>query len=134
MDGPEVETLIHRCIDPMLAAGADHIVLGCTHYPFLLPVMRRIAGPTVRIIDPAPSVARHLIYVMVQEHLLSEAEATRALSKVIELAEAADRGVTDAGIPECPRIELISSGDPLPLQRIFGKIFRAKAANSLEMP
>ena len=119
LDGPEAEATVRASLQPLLDEGADTIVLGCTHYPFLLPVMRRIAGPTVRIIDPAPSVARHLIYVMVQEHLLSEAEATRALSK----AEAADRGVTDAGIPECPRIELISSGDPLPLQRIFGRIF-----------
>ena len=35
LDGPEVEALVRRCIDPMLEAGADHIVLGCTHYPFL---------------------------------------------------------------------------------------------------
>ena len=58
LDGPEVEALIHKCIDPMLEAGADHIVLGCTHYPFLQPVIERIAGENVTIINPAPAVAR----------------------------------------------------------------------------
>lgn len=58
LDGPQVEKLIHNCIDPMLEAGADHIVLGCTHYPFLQPVIERIAGPSVTVVNPAPAVAR----------------------------------------------------------------------------
>ena len=58
LDGPEVEALIHKCIDPMLEAGVDHIVLGCTHYPFLQPVIERIAGKSVTVINPAPAVAR----------------------------------------------------------------------------
>ena len=58
LDGPEVEALVHRCIDPMLEAGADHIVLGCTHYPFLQPVIERLAGPSVTVVNPAPAVAR----------------------------------------------------------------------------
>ena len=58
LDGPEVEALVHRCIDPMLEAGADHIVLGCTHYPFLQPVIERIAGEAVIVVNPAPAVAR----------------------------------------------------------------------------
>ena len=57
VEGPEVEGMIHKCIDPMLEAGADHIVLGCTHYPFLQPVIERIAGPAVTVINPAPAVA-----------------------------------------------------------------------------
>ena len=58
LDGPEVERLVHNCIDPMLEAGADHIVLGCTHYPFLQPVIERIAGSGVTVINPAPAIAR----------------------------------------------------------------------------
>lgn len=58
LDGPEVEALVHKCIDPMLEASVDHIVLGCTHYPFLQPVIERIAGPGVTVINPAPAVAR----------------------------------------------------------------------------
>ena len=58
LEGQEVEALIHKCIDPMLAAGADHIVLGCTHYPFLKPVIEKIAGAGVTVVNPAPAVAR----------------------------------------------------------------------------
>ena len=49
-----------RRADVLLDAGADTIVLGCTHYPFLLPLMQRIAPEGVRFIDPAPAVARRL--------------------------------------------------------------------------
>lgn len=58
LEGPEVEALIHKCIDPMIAQGADHIVLGCTHYPFLQSVIEKIAGPSVTVVNPAPAVAR----------------------------------------------------------------------------
>ena len=58
LDGPGVEALVGRCIAPMLEAGADHIVLGCTHYPFLTPVIERLAGPSVTVVNPAPAVAR----------------------------------------------------------------------------
>ena len=47
-------------VEPMLAAGADTIVLACTHYPFALDAIQRIAGPRVTVIDPAPAIARHL--------------------------------------------------------------------------
>ena len=44
----------------MLAAGIDTVVLGCTHYPFVIPLIEEIAGPGVRVIDPAPAVARQV--------------------------------------------------------------------------
>jgi len=52
--------LLRGFLEPMLAAGADTIVLGCTHYPFVIDAIRRLAGPEVTVIDPAPAVARHL--------------------------------------------------------------------------
>lgn len=67
LDGPEVEELVHRCIDPMLKAGADHIVLGCTHYPFLQPVIERLAGPSVTVVNPAPAVARQAMRLLKKE-------------------------------------------------------------------
>jgi glutamate racemase len=60
VDGPAAEALLRRFIGPMLDAGADVIVLACTHYPFAMDAIRRIAGPGVTVIDPAPAVARHL--------------------------------------------------------------------------
>lgn len=56
-DSPELDDLLHHYIDNMLAAGADHIVLGCTHYPFLQETISRIAGPEVVIVNPAPAIA-----------------------------------------------------------------------------
>lgn len=60
LDGPEVEKTVREAVEPLLRAGADTIVLGCTHYPFLEPVIRRVAGPDVEIINPAPAVARQV--------------------------------------------------------------------------
>ncbi|MDP5172776.1 MAG: glutamate racemase [Bacteroidia bacterium] len=61
LDGPEVEAGLRRYLEPMLAQGADQIVLGCTHYPFLRPVMERIVAGKAIIIDPAPAVAQQAL-------------------------------------------------------------------------
>jgi glutamate racemase len=52
--------LLVRYLSPLLLAGADTLVLGCTHYPFLVPLIRKIVGPDVAIIDPATAVAKEL--------------------------------------------------------------------------
>ncbi len=54
---PRVYDLLHQYIDPMLDAGADHVVLGCTHYPFLAEAISNIAKGELTIVDPAPAVA-----------------------------------------------------------------------------
>ena len=60
-DTPEAEACVRAVVEPMLERGADQIVLGCTHYPFLRPVLDRIvAGRDVRIVDPSPAVARRV--------------------------------------------------------------------------
>ena len=57
--------LLRRCVQPMLAAGADTLVLGCTHYPFVQPLLEKIVTQetktAVAIIDPAPAVARQVV-------------------------------------------------------------------------
>ena len=45
---------------PLLAAGADTLVLGCTHYPFLLPVIQELAGPDVCVVESSAAVAREI--------------------------------------------------------------------------
>jgi glutamate racemase len=52
--------IVEQQVTPVTAQGADVLVLGCTHYPFLEPVIRAVAGPDVAIIDPAAAVAREL--------------------------------------------------------------------------
>ncbi|MCP9816737.1 glutamate racemase [Synechococcus sp. GreenBA-s] len=60
LQGPDCEALLQGFVGPMLAAGADTIVLGCTHYPFVIEAIRRLVGPSLAVVDPAPAVARHL--------------------------------------------------------------------------
>ena len=57
---------------PILAANADTIVLACTHYPFVIEPIRRIAGAHVNVIDPAPAIARHLGSVLRVQGLLAK--------------------------------------------------------------
>lgn len=63
--GDHAEKVVAASLQPLLDAGADTIVLGCTHYPFLLDTMKKIAPEGTRFIDPAPAVASHLLDVLV---------------------------------------------------------------------
>jgi glutamate racemase len=57
VDGPDVQHAVSIRVGEAIDAGADTLVLGCTHFSFLGPVLGRVAGPGVRVIDPAPAVA-----------------------------------------------------------------------------
>lgn len=104
VSGPEAEATVRTSLMPLLESGADTIVLGCTHYPFLIDTISKIADKEfperkVRIIDPAPAVARHLLDVMRQEGI-------------------------DETSPEGYSVELNSSGDPAGLVRTFESLVR----------
>jgi glutamate racemase len=96
-NGPEAEETVRKSLQPLLDAGADRIVLGCTHYPFLRETIESIAGPGIQIIDPAPAVARHLVEVMDQEGLLNAKKQA----------------------PGVPEVELITSGSSESARRIL---------------
>jgi len=71
----DTEQLLRQVLDPMLAVGVDTLVLGCTHYPFVRPLIERIVeedapGIAVTIIDPAPAVARQTGHVLAKRELL----------------------------------------------------------------
>ena len=55
---PEAEALVKKYIDPMIEAGADCVVLGCTHYPFLETIIRKVSSDKLIVINPAPAVAK----------------------------------------------------------------------------
>ncbi len=57
-DSPATRAILEKALRPMLERGIDTVVLGCTHYPFVIPLIQEIVGPDVRVIDPAPAVAR----------------------------------------------------------------------------
>lgn len=74
LKGEEAEAIVGRSLLPLLEAGADTIVLGCTHYPFLAETIAKVASEfcperEISIIDPAPAVAKHLMEIM-EEHRL----------------------------------------------------------------
>ncbi len=96
LDGPEAESTVRASLQPLLDAGADTIVLGCTHYPFLQPVIERLAGPDVKVIDPAPAVARQTVRVL------------------------QERGIPTGEGPFS--VDLYFSGQPESLQRIFALV------------
>jgi len=60
----ETKTILERSLHPMLNQGIDTVVLGCTHYPFVIPLISHIVGPNVRVIDPAPAVARQVRHLL----------------------------------------------------------------------
>ncbi len=111
LSGSEAEDVVKASLGPLLSAGADIIVLGCTHYPFLLPVLQKVAGPDIRFIDPAPAVARQLVRVLKRDGMLSAWEASSALAR------------NASAVPSSPHVKLLSSGDPEPLHHLYGTIF-----------
>jgi glutamate racemase len=62
---------VRRAVEPMIEQGADAIVLGCTHYPYLAPLIRAVAGDEVQIIDAGEGVARQTARVLAARNLLS---------------------------------------------------------------
>ncbi|MBN1977449.1 MAG: glutamate racemase [Anaerolineae bacterium] len=69
LDTPETEELLRKHLAPLVEAGADQLVLGCTHYPFLRSMIERIVGDCMAVIDPAPAVARQTACVLAREGL-----------------------------------------------------------------
>jgi glutamate racemase len=58
LNSEETHRILKSALLPMLEKNIDTVVLGCTHYPFVIPLIQQIVGNNVRVIDPAPSVAK----------------------------------------------------------------------------
>jgi glutamate racemase len=74
LEGAATDALVGRYVRPLVDGGADVIVLGCTHYPYLHAVISRVAGPGVSIVDPAVAVARQLERRLEAANLLASLE------------------------------------------------------------
>lgn len=75
-DSPATHAILSEGIQPLVNAGVDTIVLACTHYLFLLPIIRDIAGPKIDVIDPSPAIARQTKRVFDQMTLDRERSPT----------------------------------------------------------
>lgn len=69
--GSEPRQILEKALHPMLEKGIDTVVMGCTHYPFVIPLIQSITGPGVRIIDPAPAIARQAKRLLEHHHMLN---------------------------------------------------------------
>ncbi|MGZ9235621.1 MAG: glutamate racemase [Anaerolineales bacterium] len=58
LNGEETRKILEGALLPMLEKNIDTVVLGCTHYPFVIPLIQQIVGERVRVVDPAPAVAK----------------------------------------------------------------------------
>jgi len=74
LDGPRTRELVAQYTRPLLVEGADVLVLGCTHYPFLRPRIAELAGPAVALLDTGEAVARQTRRVLERENLLAARE------------------------------------------------------------
>lgn len=74
LETPKTHRILQEAIKPMMEEGVDTFVMGCTHFPFVIPLIRKIAGEDVRVIDPAPAIARQT------ERLLSQLDLLRSSS------------------------------------------------------
>jgi glutamate racemase len=79
LDTPETRHILEKALQPMLRAGIDTVVMGCTHYPFVIPLIQEITGPEVRIIDPAPAIARQTQRLLSVFGMLSKGPASGSM-------------------------------------------------------
>ncbi|MCF6191399.1 MAG: glutamate racemase [Cocleimonas sp.] len=69
LNNPETNKLLKKYIEPLLEQGADALILGCTHYPFLLPAIRKIVGSDIEILETGKPVAEQLKRILIQNDL-----------------------------------------------------------------
>ena len=99
VDSPETRALVRRYTEPLLAEGADVLVLGCTHYPFLRAVIQQEVGPEVALLDTGAAVARRTATVWAAEQ-----------------ASAAVPGVGGG-------LQLFTSGDPAAVSAVASQLW-----------
>ncbi len=72
LNSPEMTLLLKSYLEPMLKANIDYLVLGCTHYPYLIPQLKKLLPKSVKIIDSGKAVANQTEAVLRAIHLLNE--------------------------------------------------------------
>lgn len=96
VDTPETARLLQRYLEPILARGADTVVLGCTHYPFLRPLLQRLTGPGVNVIDTGAAVARRLQALLQQQGLLNPGQGDVAMTFYSSAADEAQSALVSS--------------------------------------
>ncbi len=71
IDSEEMINLLKEYLNPMIKENIDHLVLGCSHYPFLIPIIKKIIPKNISIIDSGKAVAKHVEIILHKQNLLS---------------------------------------------------------------
>jgi glutamate racemase len=80
LDEEVTREVLHRYLDPVVAAGIDTLVLGCTHYPLLAPLIEEVAGPGIRLVDSAKNCAVAVKQTLMEWSLENLTETTGKLN------------------------------------------------------
>ena len=75
INSPEMTELLDKYLQPMLLKNIDQLVLGCTHYPFLIPQIKKIVSDSVSILDSGEAIARQTKVILEQEHLINSSNS-----------------------------------------------------------
>jgi glutamate racemase len=88
---PSLKLVLKEYLDPLLEKGIDTLMLGCTHYPLLMPVLKKMLGRKVRLVDSASTCAAHAKEVLHQHRLLRRSRGRPALDIFLtDLSEQAE--------------------------------------------
>ncbi len=109
LSGDETRRILEDALLPMLEKNIDTVVLGCTHYPFVIPLIEEIVGDQVRVIDPAPSVAKQVERLLEAEGMINESKSKGS----VKLFTSGDPDVLKSQLP----MLLGEEGDALSLSK-----------------
>ncbi len=76
LNSVELRVMLQGWVEPLLAQGCDTLILGCTHYPFIRPLLSRLVPRDIRLIDTGAAVARHLGKVLTERGRLADGESS----------------------------------------------------------
>jgi glutamate racemase len=79
INSPEMTKLLHSYLDPMIEANIDYLVLGCSHYPYLIPQIKKILPASIQIIDSGEAVAKQTRNVLQEKAGFATNEKSEAL-------------------------------------------------------
>ncbi|MGV8025864.1 MAG: glutamate racemase [Anaerolineaceae bacterium] len=103
LSGERTRNILNNALHPMIKKNVDTIVLGCTHYPFVLEEIRKIAGKSIQVIDPAPAVARR-VQVLLDQYFKNRIKVSSSGS-----------------------LRFFTSGDPLVFQKQIKKLIGSES-------
>lgn len=126
IDGPEIEHLLKQYLTPMMEAGVDYIVLGCSHYPYLIPAIKNMIPQKINIIDSGFAVARQTKAILSDNNLL-RLHPNGAFLKDMDFAQ--NKAVTNTLKPlsdeddeaeiDPVRLEFWTNADPESLKKLL---------------